>query len=94
MVTYVRVYFFLWKMKKERKHSVKQQEAIDFVSNRLKDIRKSKGYSNYDILAYDLGMSRAQYGTYENGSNITIATLAKILDQLGVSFEEFFSNKN
>lgn len=80
-------------MEKEKKYTVKQKEALIFISQRLKEVRKYRGYSNYDILAYDLGMSRAQYGTYENGANITVATLVKILEHLNVSLEDFFSSK-
>jgi transcriptional regulator with XRE-family HTH domain len=77
-------------MNKRREFSPAQQKALDFVTNRLKEIRIEKGYTSYEYLAYDIGVSRAQYGTYEKGANITITTLAKILDKLDVSFEEFF----
>lgn len=62
------------------------------LGNRLRYYRKLKGYTNYEHLAYDLGISRSQYGKYENGGNIKFNTLCKILDFLDVSLKEFFSD--
>ena len=77
-------------MVKQDKLNENQKNALLKTGQRLKDLRVLKGYSNYEYLAYELNMSRSQYGTYENGANITIATLVKILDHLGVTLEEFF----
>jgi transcriptional regulator with XRE-family HTH domain len=79
-------------MKKDQL-SKSQSDALMFVSERLKALRIAKGYTNYEYLAYEIGMSRSQLGTYENGANITIATLVKILDHLGVTLEEFFKSQ-
>jgi transcriptional regulator with XRE-family HTH domain len=59
---------------------------------RLRHFRKLKGYSNYEHLAFDLGISRSQYGKYENGGNIKFSTLCKILKHLDVELNEFFNN--
>lgn len=72
-------------MNQESKH-------LNQLGNRLRYYRKLKGYSNYEHLAYDLGISRSQYGKYENGGNIKFSTLCKILDFLNVSLNEFFSD--
>lgn len=72
-------------MNEEGKH-------LDQLGNRLRYYRKLKGYSNYEHLAYDLGISRSQYGKYENGGNIKFSTLCKILRFLDVSLKEFFSD--
>lgn len=81
-------------MKTADQLSESQKKALKFVSMRLKELRIAKGYTNYEYLAYEIGMSRSQLGTYENGANITIATLVKILDHLNVSLEDFFKSKN
>jgi transcriptional regulator with XRE-family HTH domain len=60
------------------------------VGERLKQYRKKAGYTSYEFFAYEHGFSRPQYGKYEAGANITIATLSKILLALNVSYEEFF----
>lgn len=80
-------------MKKTDNLSDIQKLALTNVANRLKALRILKGYKNYEYLAYELNMSRSQYGTYENGANITIATLTKILNHLDTSIEEFFTMK-
>ena len=72
-----------------KNHSV-QEDQLQFVGNRLREIRKAKGYSNYETLAYELEISRSQYGKYENGGNMKLSTLFKILAHLEVSPVEFF----
>lgn len=63
------------------------------VGGRLKEIRKSNGYSNHEAFADYIDMTRSQYWEYENGKkNITVATLKRILDKLNVSMEDFFSD--
>jgi transcriptional regulator with XRE-family HTH domain len=69
-----------------------EKSILGDLGLRLKYYRKLKGYSNYEHLAYDLGISRSQYGKYENGGNIKFTTLCKILKQLDISLEEFFKD--
>lgn len=62
------------------------------VGERLKGLRKEKGYTNHEVFANDIDMTRSQYWEYEKGlKNITVLSLKKILDELGISLEEFFS---
>jgi transcriptional regulator with XRE-family HTH domain len=63
---------------------------LDLISNRLKEIRKEKGYSNYEHIAFELGMSRSAYWRLENGANFNLKTLIKVLRLLNVSLEDFF----
>ena len=67
-----------------------EQDKLRALGERLKYYRKLKGYTNYEHLAYDIGISRSQYGKYENGGNIKFSTLVKILEQLDTSLSEFF----
>jgi transcriptional regulator with XRE-family HTH domain len=69
-----------------------EKDKLNQLGSRLKYYRKLKGYSNYEHLAYDLGISRSQYGKYEKGGNIKFTTLCKILQHLEISLEEFFKN--
>jgi len=62
------------------------------LGNRLKHFRKIKGYSNYERLAYDMGISRTQYGKYEAGGNIKYTTLVKILRHINVPLKDFFQD--
>ncbi|MCO5259671.1 MAG: helix-turn-helix transcriptional regulator [Crocinitomicaceae bacterium] len=77
-------------MKKEENIEEYQKEQMTQISSALKRLRIEKGYSNYDHLAYDIGMSRSQYGAYENGQNITLLTLMKILNHFGMTLVDFF----
>lgn len=71
----------------------KEEAAIlNQLGERLRYFRKLKGYTNYEHLAYDVGISRSQYGKYENGGNIKFTTLYKILSFLNVSLNQFFSD--
>jgi DNA-binding XRE family transcriptional regulator len=70
----------------------KEEKRLIQLGNRLRHFRKLNGYTNYEHLAYDLGISRSQYGKYENGGNIKFSTLCKILDFLGISFNDFFED--
>jgi transcriptional regulator with XRE-family HTH domain len=61
------------------------------LSERLKELRKEKGYANYEHIAFELGMSRSAYWRLESGENFSIKTLIKVCKLLGVTFEEFFT---
>lgn len=68
-----------------------EEQVLKHLGERLKYYRKRKGYTNYEHLAFDLGISRSQYGKYENGGNIKFTTLIRILNHLDLSLKEFFS---
>ena len=72
-------------MEKEKKYLIQ-------LGGRLRYFRKLKGYSNYEHLAYDLGISRSQYGKYENGGNIKFSTLCRILEHFDISLKDFFAD--
>ncbi len=61
------------------------------IGRRLKALRKQKGYSNYEDFANRHNINRSQYGRYENGENLRLSSLEKVLDALGVTIKEFFS---
>lgn len=63
---------------------------LNAISERLKTLRKEKGYSNYEHIAFELGMSRSAYWRIESGNNFEVKTLLKICTLLGVTLEEFF----
>ena len=63
---------------------------LQAIATRLKELRKSKGYSNYEHIAFELGMSRSAYWRLETGVNFELKTLIKICRLLDISLEEFF----
>lgn len=65
-------------------------EELQAIALRLKELRKAKGYSNYEHIAFALEMSRSAYWRLEKGANFELKTLIKICKLLDVSLEEFF----
>jgi transcriptional regulator with XRE-family HTH domain len=66
-------------------------EELQAIALRLKELRKAKGYSNYEHIAFALEMSRSAYWRLETGANFELKTLIKICKLLDVSLEEFFN---
>jgi transcriptional regulator with XRE-family HTH domain len=64
------------------------------IAQRLKELRKAKGFSNYEHIAFALEMSRSAYWRLETGVNFELKTLIKICRLLDVTLEEFFSGIN
>lgn len=75
------------------KMSLENTNEIEYkaIANRLKELRKLKGYKNYEHIAFELGMSRSAYWKLEKGGNFEIKTLIKVCRLLDVTLEEFFS---
>ena len=65
---------------------------IHKVSEKIKELRIIAGYSSYENFALDKGIDRKQYWRIENGANITLTTLLKVLDLHGISLKKFFSD--
>lgn len=74
------------------KNSDKKENSgeLDAIALRLKELRKAKGYSNYEHIAFALEMSRSAYWRLETGANFELKTLIKICRLLDVSLEDFF----
>lgn len=85
----MRLAYLFWDMAKEDFFAEQQLERF---GKRLKQIRKQKGYTNYEHFAYRNGFNRVQYGLYENGANISLKTLCKIVKAFDMTLEEFFSD--
>jgi transcriptional regulator with XRE-family HTH domain len=60
------------------------------IANRLKEIRKAKGYNNYEHIAFELNMSRSAYWRLESGANFELKTLIRICDLFKITLSEFF----
>jgi transcriptional regulator with XRE-family HTH domain len=67
-------------------------KQLESIGDGLRKLRIDRGYSNYHKLAYDMEMTHSQYGAYENGKNITINTLLRILNFHQLSLKEFVCN--
>lgn len=61
------------------------------MGERIKALRIARGYSSYEYFAYDHNISRAQVGRYENGQDLRISSLVRLVNAFGITLEEFFS---
>jgi len=64
---------------------------LENLGNRIKEVRKEKGYANYEQFAFDNELPRAQYGRYEKGQDLRFSSLVKVLKAMDISLKEFFS---
>lgn len=69
-----------------------EEEWIVLVADRLKQLRKEKGYTSYETFALDNGLDRKQYWRIENGSNLTLKSILKILTIHNKDLSVFFSD--
>ena len=74
----------------ENSNTKPNQEELKAIALRLKELRKAKGYSNYEHIAFDLEMSRSAYWRLESGANFELKTLIKICRLLQITLEDFF----
>ncbi len=73
---------------------ISSEKELLKIGERLRALRKAKGFSNPDKFAWANGLDRSQYGKYEAGrTNLTINSLVKILNCLDLTLEDFFASK-
>lgn len=83
--------------KKERKRATlghfDHEEFLQKISRRIKALRKGSGFKSSEHFAYDIEISRVGMSKYETGAydDIRMRTLLKIIDGLGMTPKEFFS---
>ena len=77
-------------MKKEPAAKTDKRQAK--IAEKIKQLRLAKGYTSYEKFAWDHEINRVQYWRIEKGSNITIASLLKVLDIHKISMSDFFSD--
>ena len=66
-------------------------DVLKMVGDRLRKVRKAKGEENYEKFAFKHDLNRSQVWRYENGEEMTITSLVKMLNALDISLAEFFS---
>ncbi|MCB9290686.1 MAG: helix-turn-helix transcriptional regulator [Lewinellaceae bacterium] len=73
-----------------KKHEPFIEKQLFNLGERIKALRKARGYSNYEQFAYEHEINRSQYGRYENGEDLRFSSLLKVLKALDISLAEFF----
>ena len=67
------------------------EDELKKLGERIKALRIARGYTSYEYFAYEHGISRAQFGRYEQGQDLRFSSLVRIVNAFGISLEEFFS---
>jgi len=80
------------KSQKSDTATVKKMPHGDLINlgQRIKEIRISQGYTNYEYFAYEHNIPRSQYGRYEKGEDLRYSSLIKVIRAFGMTPEEFF----
>ena len=68
------------------------QRQLQNIGKRMQELRKKKGFKNYEIFAYENDLPRAQYGRYERGQDLKVSSLLKVLKGFDITLKEFFSD--
>ena len=77
--------------KKPSKSKLDVDDQLKRLGDRIKKLRIQKGYTSYEYFAYEHNISRAQFGRYEQGQDLRFSSLVKVVNALGMTMEEFFS---
>jgi len=72
--------------------NINDEKLLLLIGEKIKELRVKAGYSNQEKFSREADLPRAQYGRYENGQNMTILSLFKILKFHEISFEDFFKS--
>lgn len=80
-------------MKKNEKTPPKAsvEKQIKNLGKRITELRKKKGFTNYEFFAYENKIGRSQYGRYEKGSDMQFSSIVKLIEMHGMSLKDFFS---
>jgi transcriptional regulator with XRE-family HTH domain len=79
-------------LNKPSKGEMEHEKDLKKLGNRIKQLRIKKGYSSYEVFAFENGISRAQFGRYERGEDLRYSSLLKVVKALGISVKDFFSD--
>ncbi|KAA3637386.1 MAG: XRE family transcriptional regulator [Bacteroidetes bacterium] len=73
------------------KHTNSIEYQLKNLGKRIRQIRKEKGFRNYEQFAYQHDFNRSSYGRFESGEDLRMSSLLKVLEAFDISLEEFFS---
>lgn len=76
----------------KKKSQISEDSRLAEIGNRVRALRKANTNLSAEDFANEKGFDRVQYSRIENGANITMKTLLKVVDAHDMTLEEFFSN--
>ena len=78
-------------IKKKSQISV-EDSRLSLIGNRVRALRKANTSLSAEDFSNEKGFDRVQYSRIENGANITMKTLLKVVDAHNMTLKEFFSD--
>lgn len=76
----------------KKKTQISEDSRLAKIGNRIRALRKANTSLSAEDFANEKGFDRVQYSRIENGANITMKTLLKVVDAHNMTLEEFFRN--
>lgn len=76
--------------KQPKATSTRPDERLVAIGQKLRRLRQFKGYTSYEKFAYDHDLPRVGYGNHEQGTNLTMSSLLRLLDIHGLTLAGFF----
>lgn len=67
-----------------------EDERVQKIAKKIRQLRIEANYTSAESFAYEHEINRVQYWRVENGTNLTLKTLLKILDIHKISLSDFF----
>jgi len=67
------------------------EEQLERLGKRMRELRISKGFTNYEQFAFEHELPRAQYGRYEQGQDLRFSSLLKVVKAFDMTLEAFFA---
>ncbi|PKP40521.1 MAG: transcriptional regulator [Bacteroidetes bacterium HGW-Bacteroidetes-12] len=68
----------------------KPKEILN-LANRIKQLRKEKGYSSQETFAYDNDYTLSYYSRVERGEDIRFSSLVRLCKAFNIDLKTFFS---
>lgn len=66
------------------------EPTLSKIALRIKELRINAGYSSYEVFAHENDLDRKQYWRAENGVNLTLKSIIRIVNIHKISLEDFF----
>ena len=76
----------------KKKTQISEDSRLSQIGNRVRALRKTNTNLSAEDFANEKGFDRVQYSRIENGANITMKTLLKVVDAHNMTLKEFFSD--
>ena len=77
---------------KKQKDEAQFEDLLSKIGMKLKQMRIKKGYTSYEMFAWENKLSRIQYWKMERGTNCTLKSLSRVLEIHHLTIDQFFKD--